>query len=77
MYKKELMKIVFHNKMWINKRGYVVRRCVSVILQAISRFTTYLAASIDKLAEHSLCSLVRKYVFVTSDSIAIFAHYFQ
>jgi hypothetical protein len=32
---------------------------------------------VDKLAKHSLCSLVRKYYFLTSDSIAIFAHYFQ
>jgi hypothetical protein len=32
---------------------------------------------VDKLAKHPLCSLVRKYYFLTSDSIAIFAHYFQ
>jgi hypothetical protein len=32
--------------------------------------------SIHKLSKHSLCSLVRKYYFLTSDSIAIFANYF-
>jgi hypothetical protein len=39
--------------------------------------TTYLRPSINRLGKHSLSSLVRKYFFLTSDSIAIFAHYFQ
>jgi predicted ATP-dependent Lon-type protease len=39
--------------------------------------TTYLAPFINELAKHSLCSLVRKYFFLTNDLIAIFAHYFQ
>jgi hypothetical protein len=29
------------------------------------------------ILKHSVCSLVRKYYFLTSDSIAIFANYFQ
>jgi hypothetical protein len=43
-------------------------------------FVTFelIAVSVFKSSQNiTLCSLVRKYLFLTSDSIAIFAHYFQ
>jgi hypothetical protein len=53
-----------------NIKEFKEKLCISIQVSKVPQ-------SIHILSKHSLCSLVRKYYFLTSDSIAIFGNYFQ